>query len=198
MWASASHGGADRRCQRPRSRSDARRFRPSQCRDVPRSRRSRTSHSAGVGPERREAMTDARGIVKALGGMWTGSYGLARCPAHDDHKPSLKIKDDPNKRDGIDLICFAGCDWRDVKAELQRQGLIETRTSSVPANSSALATSEARRKLASRKPKPSKPELSPEDRTRIALGIWQQSVRLKDTLGWKYFTERRQLHIGLL
>jgi hypothetical protein len=116
--------------------------------------------------------------------MWAGSYGLVRCPAHDDRKPSLKIKDDPNKRDKIDLVCFAGCDWRDVKSELARQGLIDG------GNDNAVAPRS--------KPKPSKPELSPEDRTRIALRIWEQSVRLRDTLGWRYFTERRGLHIGLL
>jgi hypothetical protein len=129
----------------------------------------------------------ARGIVKQLGGSWHGSYGVALCPAHHDKKPSLKIKDDPDKRDGIDLICFAGCSWQDVKAELSRQGLIE----------SAVVSQRHLSADATPKPKPSK-ELSPEDRTRIALGIWQQSVRLKGTLGWRYFTERRQLHIGLL
>jgi hypothetical protein len=67
----------------------------------------------------------ARTITKTLGGMWVGSYGLVRCPCHNDRKPSLKIKDDSRKSDGIDLICFAGCDWKDVKAELQRQGLID-------------------------------------------------------------------------
>jgi hypothetical protein len=133
----------------------------------------------------------ARAITKTLGGMWTNkNYGLVRCPCHDDRKPSLKIKDDANKRDGIDLHCFAGCSWQDVKAELSRQGLIETTTSPATMRSTTAG--------ATPKPKPSKPELSPEDRTRIALGIWQQSIRLNDTLGWKYFTERRQLHIGLL
>jgi hypothetical protein len=131
-------------------------------------------------------MTDARGLVKQLGGMWRGNYGLACCPAHSDRKPSLKISDDPDKRDGIDLHCFAGCDWRSVKAELARQGLIETSTTLAPRRSSPP------------KPKSSKPELSSEDRTQIALEIWEQSVRLKDTLGWSYFTERRQLHIGVL
>jgi hypothetical protein len=133
-------------------------------------------------------MTDARGIVKQLGGRWAGSYGLVRCPAHDDRKPSLKIKDDPNKKDHIDLHCFSGCDWRTVKDELAKLGLIESVVSSHRSAHSGATT----------KPKPSKPERSAADRTRIAVRIWEQSVRLKGTLGWKYFTERRQLHIGLL
>jgi hypothetical protein len=70
-------------------------------------------------------MMDARTITKTLGGRWYGAYGLARCPAHCDREPSLKVRDDPRKNDGIDLHCFAGCTWQDVKAELTRQGLID-------------------------------------------------------------------------
>jgi hypothetical protein len=70
-------------------------------------------------------MTLARRITNDLEGRWYGSYGLARCPAHDDRSPSLKIVDDKRKVDGIDLHCFASCGWRDVKAELRRQGLLD-------------------------------------------------------------------------
>jgi putative DNA primase/helicase len=64
-------------------------------------------------------------IVKALSGRWHGSYGLARCVCHDDGAtPALKISDDARKSDGIDLHCFAGCGWRDIKTELRRRGLL--------------------------------------------------------------------------
>ncbi len=67
----------------------------------------------------------AQGIVEALRGRWMGIYGLCLCPAHDDgREPALKISDDPNRSDSIDVICFAGCDWQDVKAELRRRGLL--------------------------------------------------------------------------
>ncbi len=67
----------------------------------------------------------AQSIVKALGGRWHGSYGLARCPCHNDGKtPALKVSDDSRKSDGIDLHCFAGCDWRDVKSALHQRGLL--------------------------------------------------------------------------
>jgi len=137
----------------------------------------------------------ARLIVKQLGGRWCGSYGVALCPAHPDKKPSLKISDDPDKRDGIDLHCFAGCSWQDVKAELARQGLIEYCATQACVASSAHSRCPA---PGIPTPKPKKPDLSPEDRTQIALRIWSQSVPLQDTLGWRYFTERRGLHIGLL
>ena len=45
---------------------------------------------------RRQAMT-ARTITKALVGMWTGSYGLVRCPVHRRSQAILKIKDDPTQ-----------------------------------------------------------------------------------------------------
>jgi hypothetical protein len=47
-----------------------------------------------------------------------------RCPAHDDLRPSLKVSDCDRKTDGIDVHCFAGCDWRDVKAKLVTLGLL--------------------------------------------------------------------------
>lgn len=64
----------------------------------------------------------AREIIAALKGRWHGQYGSARCPAHDDINPSLTIKDALDG--GITVHCFAGCDWRDVKAELRRMGLL--------------------------------------------------------------------------
>ena len=59
---------------------------------------------------------DARVITEALGGKWQGRYGLCRCPAHADGNPSLKISDSDTR--GIDVHCFAGCDWKDIKNEL--------------------------------------------------------------------------------
>ncbi len=73
-------------------------------------------------------MMTGRQITTALKGRWHGSYGMASCPSHPDGKtPALKISDDPRKSDGIDLHCFGGCDWRDVKAELRRRGLLPER-----------------------------------------------------------------------
>ena len=67
----------------------------------------------------------AADIVAALVGRWHGNYGMARCPAHNDGKePALKVSDDPRKNDDIDVHCFAGCDWQDVKAALRRRGLL--------------------------------------------------------------------------
>ena len=67
----------------------------------------------------------ARSITKRLEGRWAGSYGVARCPGHDDRAPSLLIKDAPDRRDSLFVHCFAGCAWRDVKAELERRGFLD-------------------------------------------------------------------------
>src|SRR6185437_8799135 len=121
--------------------------------------------------------------VKSLGGRWQGGYGVCRCPSHADKTPSLKASDDKNKRNGIDLHCFAGCDWKDIKGELQRQGLLD--------GGSSIVVPQARPRMVER-------DDDQHRRIEFARRLWQQSVPLTNTLGWRYFTERRGLHIGLL
>ena len=61
----------------------------------------------------------AQEIVKALEGRWHGSYGMARCPGHDDHDPSLSVSE---AQDGTLLVkCHAGCDQGAVWAALQSE-----------------------------------------------------------------------------
>jgi hypothetical protein len=68
---------------------------------------------------------DARELTLALGGRWSGQSGTARCPTHEDRHPSLWIADGP---DGLPRVhCHAGCDWRVVRAELVRRGLLPGR-----------------------------------------------------------------------
>ena len=60
-------------------------------------------------------------IVEALGGRKTGNGWTARCPAHDDRKPSLSISEG---QDGKVLVyCHAGCDQESVLAALKERGL---------------------------------------------------------------------------
>jgi hypothetical protein len=136
-------------------------------------------------------MANARAITKALGGSWQGRFGLARCTSHDDGTPSLKISDDPRKRDGIDVHCFAGCAWQTVKADLRRQGLLEDqehRHFSPTRDGEKFPNPQSTAHLND----------DDADRIKLALKIWKASVALIDTPGWRYFTERRELHIGLL
>ena len=64
---------------------------------------------------------NAEKIARALGGA-TRSAGAwkARCPAHDDHDPSLSISDQDGK---ILVHCHAGCSQDAVIGELSRIGL---------------------------------------------------------------------------
>jgi hypothetical protein len=138
---------------------------------------------------------NARAITKALGGRWQGRFGLARCPTHADRTPSLKVCDDLRKLDGIDVHCFAGCSWQDIKAELHRQGLIE--------DGRGHRHGHRRDGVNLNKVNHVHVEVFDHDdlvldRVELALSIWQASVSLADTLGWRYFTERRELRIGLL
>jgi putative DNA primase/helicase len=59
----------------------------------------------------------AETIAKALGGRKAGGGWMARCPAHEDRKPSLSIRD---ADDGKVLVrCHAGCDQERVIAALR-------------------------------------------------------------------------------
>jgi hypothetical protein len=58
----------------------------------------------------------ARRLVQALGGQWHGHYGLCRCPAHADTRPSLRIA---GGQTNILVHCFAGCRRNDILRELR-------------------------------------------------------------------------------
>jgi putative DNA primase/helicase len=60
-------------------------------------------------------------IAKALSGKKVGDQWLCRCPAHDDHDPSLAVRD---SKDGRLLVyCYTGCNARDILAALRQRGL---------------------------------------------------------------------------
>ena len=74
-------------------------------------------------PEAAVKMTAAETIAKALGGHKTGNGWIARCPLHDDQKPSLSIGVGKNGK--LLVHCHAGCNQRDVYiAVLRKRGLL--------------------------------------------------------------------------
>jgi putative DNA primase/helicase len=126
---------------------------------------------------------DARAITKALVGKWQGRYGLCRCPAHADKMPSMKVRDDQRKGDGIDVHCFAGCDWKDIKADLAKYGLLRSfETKSEP------------RRLPRTAEATSSGVIAPTKAT--GRQIWNESIPLPGTLGERYFTEYRGVQVG--
>jgi hypothetical protein len=60
-----------------------------------------------------------RMIVERLGGRWTGTAGLCRCPAHDDRRPSLSVR---LGRTSLLLHCFGGCPAADILKALRAAG----------------------------------------------------------------------------
>ncbi len=64
----------------------------------------------------------AREITKVLGGRWSGSSGVAKCPAHPDKSPSLSISDGDDGR--LLTKCHAGCAPEAVWGALRDRGLV--------------------------------------------------------------------------
>ncbi len=123
-------------------------------------------------------MTPARHITAALRGQWHGAYGMAKCPTHPDGRtPALKISDDPRKSDGIDVHCFGGCDWRDVKHEMVRSGLLPE--GPMPA-----------RKWPKLKFAQPSPEPADDGRYEAAKDIWLASKPLAGTMAERYLYSR--------
>jgi putative DNA primase/helicase len=62
----------------------------------------------------------ARRLCESRGGRWSGTKGMARCPAHDDRIPSLGVT---LGQHAILFHCFAGCDQASVIEALKREGM---------------------------------------------------------------------------
>ena len=69
---------------------------------------------------------NAAAIARALGGKPCSGGYVARCPVHDDRSPSLSIRDGDDR---VLVTCFAGCNRRDILAELRQRGLLDGETS---------------------------------------------------------------------
>jgi putative DNA primase/helicase len=121
---------------------------------------------------------DARAITEALGGKWQGLYGPCRCPVHADSNPSLKVRN--SDRRGIDVHCFTGCDWKDIKDELRRQGLL---------TDNFLADIQSRAKVIAETVEDGNKNID------LAISLWRGSVLLPGTLGETYFVKQRNLPI---
>jgi putative DNA primase/helicase len=95
-------------------------------------------------------MTPAQGLTVRIGGKWHRTYGTARCPAHDDHTPSLSIRDGDQ---GPLLTCHAGCDSNAIVDELKRRGWWGD--------------------FWRRDERPPRPKRSPEETRRYLLDVWR-------------------------
>jgi putative DNA primase/helicase len=71
----------------------------------------------------------AEAIAEKLSGKRAGSGFVCVCPAHDDHSPSLSIKDGDDG--GLIVHCFVGCRPASIYAALRRVGVLNNTTTSV-------------------------------------------------------------------
>jgi putative DNA primase/helicase len=134
----------------------------------------------------------AEAIAKALGGRKAGGSWTARCPAHDDHTPSLSIRDSDD--DKVLVHCHAGCAQRDVIVALKGHGLW--------ADHGPRWLSRAARRM------PVKREQDQDDawRSEAAVATWQSAAPAHGTLVETYLTSRGidlsppnslRFHVGL-
>ena len=76
----------------------------------------------GSGGQRLSIAQEGRLLVERLGGRWSDSGGMCRCPAHEDRTPSLSVR--PG-RTRLLLHCFAGCEASAVLRALEADRLLE-------------------------------------------------------------------------
>jgi putative DNA primase/helicase len=122
----------------------------------------------------------AETIARALGGRRIGGTWLARCPAHDDRKPSLSIR---HANDGKVLVhCHASCDQERVIAELRGLGLWPSDGPRAPS-----------RKVRA----PVQHKLHPDDigQSKSAFAIWGSAKQAQGTLVEVYLASRR-IHLA--
>ena len=115
------------------------------------------SLSVQTHPNRSLAET-ARRICESRGGKWSGTKGMACCPAHDDRTPSLGVT---LGQKAILFHCFAGCDQQSVLSALAREGF------EAPALFSGSATTNEPESTSTRKP------------SAVALRIWRDAQPLR-------------------
>lgn len=110
-----------------------------------------------------DAELRAKTIVEKLGGVWRGTRGECRCPAHDDASPSLSVRLGDT---AILFHCFAGCTPAEVMRALQRQRLHDRSAVAMPQGT----------------PK--------RDMSALALRLWQASKPISGTLAEDYLLAR--------
>jgi len=119
-------------------------------------------------------------IAKALGGRRVGSGWIARCPAHEDRKPSFSITE--TKGGKVLVRCHAGCDQGRVIAVLRSRGLWEK---------------DSRRRFTRPAPRAAandRPDRDDAKRSEVALAIWHSATAADGTLVEAYL-RKRGLHL---
>jgi putative DNA primase/helicase len=124
-------------------------------------------------------MTAAERIAKVLSGAYrSGTWWRSRCPVHGSRGGTLALRDGDR---GLLVHCHAGCDRRDILAELRRLGLLNNYGGSAGAYRPDPDEMERRR------------EAEAADRRRriaLALDIWGTSYPAPGTIVESYLRSR--------
>ncbi len=122
-------------------------------------------------------MTEAQRITRALQGKWHGRYGLARCPAHGDRKPSLSLSDGAGGR--LLARCMTGCDFPSILDALRGLGIIEGHGTVPQTDPAELARYEAEQRREA------------EKRERQAQSVWAEALPVHGTIAEAYLRRAR-------
>ena len=68
----------------------------------------------------------AQGITRHYGGDWHGTYGAIPAPGHSKADRGVTVKDADDG--GVVFNSFNGADWRELKDECRRLGLLSDRS----------------------------------------------------------------------
>lgn len=120
--------------------------------------------SAAIGSEADE-------IVRKLGGKWHGDYAMCRCPAHQDGRPSLRVRVGDK---AVLLRCFAGCTSEAIFAAMRRGNLV------APIDHD-----------------PGKRQDGKGDFNKLALAIWRHAVPFTGSLAERYLRSRAIIPDGI-
>ena len=133
-------------------------------------------------------MLSALEIARAAKGKRAGTGWQIRCPApgHPDREPSCTVIDG---RSGPIFYCFAGCDWRDIRAGAEAVGWIEpfTRRPVQSREDRIAARAATKAALAQRE---AEMERDTQARIRNGRAIWGASIDNQDRVR-RYFTDGR-------
>jgi hypothetical protein len=122
-------------------------------------------------------MTVARTITQALGGKWSGRYGLAYCPAHANTRtPALSLADGAEGR--LLATCHAGCTFEAILDALRDRGLVKGHGAFTVPNLAGLAQHRAEERARD------------EKRAAQAHQLWRESQPVGGTLAERYLRDR--------
>lgn len=128
---------------------------------------------------------NAREVTRALGGDWSGGYGLAPSPGHSPKDRGLKIWDAPELPGGVGVHSFNGHTFQEVRDALRAQGLLSDGGDWTPPDLVELERLRHEREAQER--------ARIERRVAAARRYWREAVPIAGTLAERYLREGRGL-----